>query len=246
MNKIPHQQEKAFDEFCQEIVQAARASEEEIEAAANAPFLFQRLRAQIAAEQQPIASDSTAQNQKSGWFSSLYKFQRHWTLAAAALLLLFFAFAGERWLSRPQSVPVAGNPLSTVSPISTPEPVGQSGVTTTPPVDNSKNIATNTESAKASPASANRAARKNLLRTNKLSQTTATAVEESEVASEFMPLTYTANRESDGGQIVRVEMPRSVLLTLGLPLGAPLTGERVKADVMIGDDGVALAIRIVQ
>jgi hypothetical protein len=42
-----------------------------------------------------------------------------------------------------------------------------------------------------------------------------------------------------------MEMPRSVLATMGVPT-ANVTGDRVKADVMLGEDGVALAIRFIQ
>ena len=50
----------------------------------------------------------------------------------------------------------------------------------------------------------------------------------------------------DGGQIVRVELPRSTLATFGLPVNMDRYHERVKADVLFGADGQARAIRFVQ
>ena len=50
----------------------------------------------------------------------------------------------------------------------------------------------------------------------------------------------------EGGQIVRVEVPRSALASFGLPMNAERAGERVKADVVLGYDGVARAIRFVR
>lgn len=68
-----------------------------------------------------------------------------------------------------------------------------------------------------------------------------------EVTTDFMPLSYlnTANLQ-DGGQIVRVELPRSALANFGLPVNMERYNERVKADVLLGVDGLAHAIRFVQ
>jgi hypothetical protein len=68
-----------------------------------------------------------------------------------------------------------------------------------------------------------------------------------EVTTEFMPLGY-LNPASlqDGGQIVRIELPRSRLATFGLPVNMDRYNEKVKADVLLGVDGLAHAIRFVQ
>lgn len=68
-----------------------------------------------------------------------------------------------------------------------------------------------------------------------------------EVATEFLPLTYGSNlSQLDDVQVVRVELPRSVLQSFGLPMNVERTGQRVKADVLLGHDGVARAIRFVK
>jgi hypothetical protein len=68
-----------------------------------------------------------------------------------------------------------------------------------------------------------------------------------EIATEFIPLT---NREAlaqmDGGQIMRVELPRSALMSFGLPMDMERATERIKADVVVGNDGLARAIRFVR
>jgi hypothetical protein len=68
-----------------------------------------------------------------------------------------------------------------------------------------------------------------------------------EIATDFFPL---VNRESltqlDGGQVVRVELPRSALMSFGLPMNMERANERVKADVVVGNDGLARAIRFVR
>jgi len=70
---------------------------------------------------------------------------------------------------------------------------------------------------------------------------------EVEIATDFFPL---VNRESlnqlDSGQLVRVELPRSALMSFGLPMNMERAGERIKADVVVGEDGLARAIRFVR
>jgi hypothetical protein len=68
-----------------------------------------------------------------------------------------------------------------------------------------------------------------------------------EIATDFIPLRYmnVANLQ-EGGQIVRVEVPRSALANFGLPVNMDRYNERVKADVLYGVDGLAHAIRFVK
>jgi hypothetical protein len=49
----------------------------------------------------------------------------------------------------------------------------------------------------------------------------------------------------DGGQLVRVRMPRSNLIPLGIPLDQGRASETIKADVLLSNDGLARAIRLV-
>lgn len=71
--------------------------------------------------------------------------------------------------------------------------------------------------------------------------------ETTEVASPYMALGYTnpANIQ-DGVQVVRVEVPRYAMARFGLPVNMERYDERVKADVWVGADGLARAIRFVQ
>lgn len=68
-----------------------------------------------------------------------------------------------------------------------------------------------------------------------------------EIATDFMPLGYLNPATlQDGGQIIRVELPRSALVNFGLPVNMNRYHEKVKADVLLGVDGLAHAIRFVQ
>jgi hypothetical protein len=67
-----------------------------------------------------------------------------------------------------------------------------------------------------------------------------------EIATDFIPLVHNQLAPAESGRLVRVELPRSALARFGLPVNAERAGERVKADVLIGDDGIARAIRFVR
>ena len=68
-----------------------------------------------------------------------------------------------------------------------------------------------------------------------------------EIATDFIPLSYmSASSFQDGGQIIRVQLPRSALANFGLPVNMDRYNEKVKADVLYGVDGMARAIRFVQ
>ena len=68
-----------------------------------------------------------------------------------------------------------------------------------------------------------------------------------EVATEFIPLVQAGPyTQAEEGHLVRVELPRSALASFGLPVNAEATGDRVKADVLMGQDGIARAIRFVR
>ncbi|MDX2154232.1 MAG: hypothetical protein SFV54_26060 [Bryobacteraceae bacterium] len=66
-------------------------------------------------------------------------------------------------------------------------------------------------------------------------------------AGGFMAIPYaTGAAPVGGGYIVRVRMERTALVSLGIPAGAAPPGARVQADLLVGDDGVAHAIRLVR
>lgn len=68
-----------------------------------------------------------------------------------------------------------------------------------------------------------------------------------EITTDFFPLMHGGLAPGDGGQLIRVELPRSALISLGLPVNMERAGGgRVKADVLVGEDGMARAIRFVR
>jgi hypothetical protein len=69
-----------------------------------------------------------------------------------------------------------------------------------------------------------------------------------EVATGFMPLMYSAVPMTDG-QLVRLEVPRRALVTFGLTtpesIDVDAAAETVLVDVVVGEDGLARAVRFV-
>jgi hypothetical protein len=69
---------------------------------------------------------------------------------------------------------------------------------------------------------------------------------QNEVVTDYIPLTYLDDSTAfDSGLVVRVQVPRTTLISMGLPMNVENSSELVKADVVVGDDGVARAIRFV-
>jgi hypothetical protein len=67
-----------------------------------------------------------------------------------------------------------------------------------------------------------------------------------EAVTDYIPLTYLADATAvESGMVLRVELPPSALITMGLPMNVERTDSRVKADLIVGDDGVARAVRFV-
>ncbi|MCI0664677.1 MAG: hypothetical protein L0220_26750 [Acidobacteria bacterium] len=61
----------------------------------------------------------------------------------------------------------------------------------------------------------------------------------------FLPLTFVARPgPTEFVQTVRVVVSRSTLLTMGLPVNVDRGDKLIKADIIIGEDGVARAVRI--
>jgi 4-amino-4-deoxy-L-arabinose transferase-like glycosyltransferase len=68
-----------------------------------------------------------------------------------------------------------------------------------------------------------------------------------DAVDEFIPLVLDQTwSPGESGQVMRVSMPRSALQSFGLPVDESRAFETVKADIVVGQDMVARAIRIVR
>ena len=66
-----------------------------------------------------------------------------------------------------------------------------------------------------------------------------------EMVTDFFPLLDPAP-PFERGEILRVSLPASVMQTVGLPMREERLGDRVQADVLVGEEGLLRAIRFVR
>ena len=165
--------------------------------------------------------------------------------AAAVLILAFFVF-GPGSNDQQRTVAVVSPESSVVQ--SSPETVTGSVL---PPATNNKavnNVFSDTgHDATIRPAKVihqaavkpRKVEQKNLLKTE-IAQTTA----KEEIKTEFIALSYA--RDPESGQIVRVKVPSSMMVSLGLVSHVKTPSEMVDAEVLVGDDGLTRAIRFIR
>ena len=204
-----------------EVLLAARVSEDQIAETADSPDLYAKLRARIANASELRISRS---RMRDGRIFTSWRFVRS-PLAIAVSVLLLIALALILWL------PKASNERAVLAPQS-PAPFETGAIEPTPP---SKD-----EPVRVAETTPPQTKRTSYWRPKSNYQ-------RHEVATDFLPLTFVADSAAqESGHVVRVSVPRSALIAFGVPMNVERAGEFIMADVMIGDDGLARAIRFVQ
>ncbi len=66
-----------------------------------------------------------------------------------------------------------------------------------------------------------------------------------EVMTEFFPIVYDPE-PIERGQIVRIRLPSAALTMFGIPMNEEHAEEAIRADVLLGEDGMARAVRFVK
>ena len=180
-----------------------------------------------------VAFDKSALMQFSGPVVSARHYRSQYLIGAiAAALLIVFGFFASHWFLPAPKKSAAPLIAATSSPVSTgiitpsrPPIVLQQPDRPAIPTRNPSVKRGNGASAKASSANPGN----------------------TEIATDFIPVTYGgAANLADGGRMVRVELPRSAMASFGLPVNMDRANEKVKADVLMGVDGLAHAIRFVR
>jgi len=75
---------------------------------------------------------------------------------------------------------------------------------------------------------------------------------DNEYTTDFFPLNYSDDQKTMESeevirvQVIRVQMPRPALIAFGLPVNIERADVPVKADLLVGEDGLARAIRFVR
>jgi hypothetical protein len=70
------------------------------------------------------------------------------------------------------------------------------------------------------------------------------AAKKTEIRTDFIALSYA--RDAESGQIVRVKVPSSMMVTLGLVSTVEKPSNLVDAEIIVGDDGLTRAIRFIR
>jgi hypothetical protein len=170
-----------------------------------------------------------------------------WAFATAAMILILIALAALRLDHRSRPVENAGNVKpEQATPAFAPREV-------TPPSDAPSN-ASEQKVAKATKHKSSQTPRAAVLHNKdraaqkpQMSEQQMSGSEAAEITTAFIPLMHGDDLNlMESGQMVRVELPRSALISFGLPMDMERAGERIKADVVLGNDGLARAIRFVR
>lgn len=178
-----------------------------------------------------------------------------WAAAAAAVMIILIALVAMRFVEWRKPQPIAGN-LPAPQSESGPSPaVNPSPANTLSAPLKGQAFAPHRRApreARRSPAKGNRnpADAASLATTQPVDASPAAANDDapaSEIATAFIPLAGGRSfAPTDSLQLMRVELPRSALVSFGLPMNVERADQRIKADVLIGNDGVARAIRFVR
>ncbi len=164
-----------------------------------------------------------------------------WTWAAAAVLLLAFgviAYRSIRWESRK----VAGPDNTAILTVS-PSPDSKGMIAQEQP---SKEESSTRKKPVATTRPSPPIDRRPIIRPIIREEMTLYAYE-TEDATDFFPVNGDdARAPMESGQLIRVLMPQSALAKFGLPVNLERGDIPVKADLLVGEDGLARAIRFVR
>ncbi len=173
-----------------------------------------------------------AQPDRSRWQLPLWRIRPlQYVGVAAALLLALAGAAALTWLYPPRP---AGPDVADSSVRETPQTVSAApGLEPAPASAEAKTDPRSSAAYAAAPESPV---------TPRVALRRAARVEE--IATDFIPLTFSSELSYlDSGQLVRVLLPRSALASYGIPVNQELADRPIAAQVLIGQDGVARAIR---
>jgi hypothetical protein len=159
---------------------------------------------------------------------------RVWAVAAAAMLLLGLV---ATWKRQPTA------PVQPVKQASSPQPVANKKAEKLTAVGNGE---TQTTSALAR-HSASRPRRTAEYGASSKPVATPDETATTELTTRFYPLPYGSGLGLDEGWgLVRVQVPRASLASVGVPVSGGSGDEMLTADVVVGQDGLARGIRFVQ
>lgn len=230
--------DEKIDQLFKRIVKDSAMSNEAIDEIADSPQLLWNVRRSIAAQNASV---------KKSWFAAL-----SWRIPAVASLSLLVCF-GVFWsVSFDRSNDVADiNAVETAAPekVDIPEKFAETAPVNEVVENNSaKKVEQREKIVEKSGAirsvSLKSESKKAANSTPKSLEIANNATQKETLKTEFIALSYSS--EADSGHILNVKVPRSMMVSLGVTSNVENISELVNAEVVMGDDGLARAIRFVQ
>lgn len=218
-----HLSDKQVDQIMRTIANDSTLTDAEIDEIAESPSIWWSVKRQIESSKTSAVSPWPPAT----WLRRALAFGVP-TVAAAAIVAALMISTTTR--DQPDYVTNAGLPPPGVSPVTPadPEPEGPAEMPT-----RSRKAAERASLKRSSGRQATQAIEKSMSKP-----------QQQEIKTEFIALSYARN--PDSGQIVRVKVPSSMMVTLGLVQTVEKPANLVDAEVLVGDDGLTRAIRFVR
>ena len=169
-----------------------------------------------------------------------------WVAGAAAAILILFALAATRFYqSRAVTSVEQAKEVKPDQPMAAPDKTAPDKIT---PAKIAPDERQHALAISRKPRPAEKASRRNVVANQTKSPARPAGSDTAgEIATDFIPLMRGDGMAfMESGQIVRVELPRTALASFGLPVNMERADESIKADVVVGNDGLARAIRFVR
>jgi len=170
-------------------------------------------------------------------------------LLAAAMLIISIGVAFSLFRS-PVEKPGTVNLPSNLAVTDTPTSTNESPAATNVIDDSSESMATfdsNESTGNREIASASRRTLRKAVTSTEAPAELPEVLTGREITTDFIPIPYGSEFiPIESGRLIRVRMPRSTLLSFGLPMSQERADEQVTADIVVSNEGMAHAIRFVQ
>lgn len=225
-----------MDRLGRNLLRATAVSPGEIENIVSSPMLFNSIKGRIEAER-PVHEKATL----AGFWTRLSLIG--WNRAAAAFAIAVIFLAGTVAIlvvaklnrNAPPTNEIVAKSLPVKPAASEPEQKDIPAVTREPsPAQNVTAASYRKEPARAQKAVTHRTSVRN------------TEAPVFEAEGDFYPVAGTPGGMPQDGHVVRAEIPRSSLVAMGADLPIEGSNEKIKADLLVGSDGVVRGIRIVK
>lgn len=212
-------QNKRLDEIGKSMLMASKLPEDEIENIVASPRLFSSVLARIVEEKAPVEVPRGIRAWHWNWRLSVTAYGLLAVLLSAMIVVGIY----EKRQTPVVKVPVHDQPDKVSSPYSTDRPIEVKD-----PDGGSGSLAQHA-----------------VFKTHPRSpEHQRPRIEE---VSEFYPLTGNIDTSEENGQLVRVNLPRAALASMGIDDVPFETGSsKIKADLLVGSDGVMRAVRFVK